>query len=219
MKWMKTGLIAGTALAISMVAFTQANSAEVLKVQGSYTAGQFAFKLINDVWAPKLKAMTGGEIGIEVLPTRSVVPHRETPDAVARGVLDGDLTAVAYFSGRDAGFAVMGDLIAGYDSPDQQQSFCRYGGGNEIMQELFEKILPGKIHVVGCTPYSRESLVAAVPIRSLAEMKGKKIRSPEGLAADVFRRAGATPGQPAAVGSVHGARKAHRRRGRCQRLR
>ena len=69
MKWMKTGLIAGTALAISMIAFAQANSAEVLKVQGSYTAGQFAFKLINDVWAPKLKAMTGGEIGIEVLPT------------------------------------------------------------------------------------------------------------------------------------------------------
>ena len=193
MTWKKTGLIAGTALALSLVGFAQAGSATTLKVQTSFTAGQFAYKLMTESWAPKLKAMTGGAVEIDLLPTRAVVPHRETPDAVALGVLDGDLTAISYFTGRDAGFGVMGDLIAGYDNPDQQQSFFRYGGGNAILQELFDKIVPGKIHVIGGTPYAREALVAAVPIRGVADMKGKKIRAPEGLASDVFRRAGATP--------------------------
>ena len=44
---------------------------------------------MTDDWALKLKAMTFGKMSIEVLPTKAVVPHRETIDAVANGILDG----------------------------------------------------------------------------------------------------------------------------------
>ena len=136
--------------------------------------------------------MTNGEIEIELLPTKSVVPHRETADAVANGILDGDLTATAYFSGRDPAFALMGDLIAGYDTPEQIQTFCQNGGGKEMLQKIYDTLIKN-VHVVGCDAYTREALVSKIPIKGVADLKGVKIRSPEGLAAEVFKRAGAAP--------------------------
>lgn len=47
--------------------------------------------------------------------------------------------------------------------------------------------------MIGCGPYTKEALVSTVPINGVDDLKGVKIRSPEGLAADVFRLAGATP--------------------------
>ncbi|MEM9843409.1 MAG: TRAP transporter substrate-binding protein DctP, partial [Pseudomonadota bacterium] len=90
-------------------------------------------------------------------------------------------------------FAIMGDLIAAYDTPEQVQTFCAHGGGKEILQEIYEKHLPGQIHVIGCGPYTREALVARVPIEGFDDLAGVKIRAPEGLASEVFARAGAAP--------------------------
>lgn len=168
-------------------------SAKTLKVQASSKAGDWAHRFMTDKWAPKLDAMTGGKIKIDVLPTKAVVPHRETIDAVANGILDGDLNAVSYFSGRDPVFAVIGDLIAGYDTVDQVRTFCEYGGGKEILQKAYDKYTKGKVHVVGCGPYAKEAFVSTVPIKTVADFKGVKVRSPEGLAAEVFKRAGAAP--------------------------
>lgn len=164
-----------------------------LLVQTSTQSGGFSFKYLNEHWAFKLSEMTDGEINIKFMPIGSVMPRNETPEAVSAGVLSGDLTSVAYFSGRNPAFAILGDLIAGYDTPVQVQGFCQKGGGAEALQQLWDKTLPGKIHVVGCGAVSKEALISKVPIRGLDDLKGKKIRSPEGLAASVFRAAGASP--------------------------
>jgi len=177
---------------ITLVA-APAVSAKTLKVQASSKAGDWAHRFMTDNWGPKLGAMTGGKVEIDVLPTKAVVPHRETIDAVANGILDGDLNAVSYFSGRDAAFAVIGDLIAGYDTVDQVRTFCMHGGGKEILQKLYDKYTKGKVHVVGCGPYAKEAFVSTIPIKTVDDMKGVKVRSPEGLAAEVFKRAGAAP--------------------------
>lgn len=136
--------------------------------------------------------MTGGSLGIELLPIEAVVPRRETPQAIMVGIIDGDLTSINYFAGIDPGFALMGDLIAGYDSADQIQTLCSRGGGNEMLQKLHTEHFPG-VHVIGCAAYAREAFVSTVPINGVADLAGLKIRSPEGLASDVFRRAGAAP--------------------------
>ena len=68
-----------------------------------------------------------------------------------------------------------------------------HGGGKEMLQKIYDTLMPNKIHVLGCGPYGKEAFVSTVPIRGVADLKGLKIRSPEGLAADVFRRAGAAP--------------------------
>ena len=186
---------AGAAAAVALTMGLSADLAEAkkLKVQASSKAGDWAHRFMTDNWGPKLGAITSGKITIDVLPTKAVVPHRETIDAVANGILDGDLNAVSYFSGRDPAFAIIGDLIAGYDTVDQVRTFCMHGGGKEILQKLYDKYTNGKVHVVGCGPYAKEAFVSTIPIRTIADMKGVKVRSPEGLAAEVFKRAGAAP--------------------------
>ena len=175
-----------------LVLSAAAASAETLKVQTSFNASHISLTRLNNVWVPKLKEMTGGDVEIELLPIGSVVSHKETPVAVSMGILDGDLTATSYFAGKDPAFALMGDLIAGYDNPGQIHDFCMNGGGKELLQKLYNKYDPG-VHVIGCSSEKREAFVSKVPVRAVKDLKGLKIRSPEGLAADVFRRAGAAP--------------------------
>ena len=181
-----------SALIAAGLTFTGAASAKKLKFQMSSKAGDWAHTYMGEK-AKILSDLTDGKLQIEGLPTKSVVPHRETIDAVANGILDGDFNAIAYFAGRDPAFAIMGDLIAGYDTPKQYQEYCMHGGGKEMLQKIYDSVLPGKILVLGCGPYGKEALVSKVPINGVADLKGVKIRSPEGLAADVFRRAGASP--------------------------
>ena len=121
--------MAGALLASASVA-----DAKTLKFQQSSNAGDWAHTYMVNA-TPLLETMTNGSLKIEALPTKSVVPHRETIDAVANGILDGDFNAIAYFSGRDPAFAIMGDLIAGYDTPEQYQDYCMHGGGKEMLQK------------------------------------------------------------------------------------
>ena len=190
---LKNSLLALAAGALLLSGGAAGTLAKTLTLQTSQNAGDFTFTYLSEVWAPRVEAMSGGSLKLQLMPTKSVVPHRETIDAVKVGILDGDLNAVSYFSGRDPVFAMIGDLIAGYDTPDQVQTFCMNGGGKEILQKAYDKYGEGKIHVVGCGPYAREALVSKKPIRAVSDFTGVKIRSPEGLAAEVFKRAGATP--------------------------
>jgi len=181
-------------LAASVAALATAASAadKTLKIQTSSNASHASLAYLNEEWVPKLETMTGGSLGVELLPIDAVVPRRETAEAISVGILDGDLTSINYFAGVDPAFALMGDLIAGYDSADQIQAFCAQGGGKEMLQKLFDAHFEG-VHVVGCGAYAREAFVSKVPIRGVADFEGVKVRSPEGLAADVFKRVGAAP--------------------------
>ncbi len=188
-KLLTTGAVVAATASLALSVTVQART---LKVQTSFNASHLSLAHLNEVWVPKLETMTNGALEIELLPIKAVVPHRETPEAVAMGILDGDLTAPNYFAGKDPAFALMGDLIAGYDTPDQIQDFCMNGGGKEVLQKLFDTYQPG-VHVVGCSSEKREAFVSKVAVMGVDDLNGLKVRTPEGLAADVFRRAGAAP--------------------------
>jgi TRAP-type mannitol/chloroaromatic compound transport system substrate-binding protein len=188
-RWLRATSLAACLAAASMAA--QAQTA--IKTQTAMAAGSFTLSYLNQRWTPMVEKMTGGKLKLEILPSQAVVPHREVMTAVAVGVLQGSLNAVAYYAGKDPAFGMMGDLIAGYDTPEQFQMFCRFGGGREILQKLYDRYTGGRVHVVGCGPFAREALVSAKPVRGVQDLKGIKIRSPEGMAAEVFKRAGASP--------------------------
>lgn len=179
--------------ATSLCLFAGAVNAETLNIQTSFNAGDFSTQFITEHWVPDVEKRTDGRVKIVLTPNGSVVPAKETPSAVAVGVLDGDFTSVNYFAGLEPAYAIMGDLISGYDTPEQMIGFCKDGGGEAIMQKASDAITDGEVKVVACGPYSREALVARTPIRTFEDLSGKKIRSPEGLAAAVFSAAGASP--------------------------
>jgi TRAP-type mannitol/chloroaromatic compound transport system substrate-binding protein len=184
------GVAAASVLSLAMSA---ASAEQVWKVQTSMTAGESFYTNIEEHWLPRLAEMTNGELQIELTPVGSVVPYNETMDAIGQGILQGDITATVYFSGRSKAFALLGDLISGYETPDQIAMFCYHGGGRELIQEAFDTYAGGGVQVVGCGAIARESFTSKVPIRGIEDLKGVKVRSPEGLAASVFQRAGASP--------------------------
>lgn len=170
-----------------------AAQAETYTIQTSFNAGDFSTQHLSETWLPKIAEMTDGRVEIAFTPNGSVVPAKETPEAVAYGVLDGDFTSVNYFSGREPAFALLGDLISGYDTPQQMLGFCKDGVGEKMMQKAADELTDGEVKVIACGPYSREALAARTPIRTFEDLQGMKIRSPEGLAAAVFAAAGASP--------------------------
>lgn len=71
-----------------------------LKIQSSDPSGDKNFQ-VQQKWAKRVGIMTDGRIKITLLPTGSVVKNTETLDAIRQGILDGQVTATEYFSGKD----------------------------------------------------------------------------------------------------------------------
>ncbi|NYZ16818.1 TRAP transporter substrate-binding protein [Azospirillum sp. RWY-5-1] len=157
--------------------------------QTSETAGEPQYKIKQD-WAKNVEAMSGGRIKIEILPTGAVVPHNQTLDAVGSGILQGHLTDPSYFSGKNPAFGMMGNLVGAWGDPMEFLEYMKFGGGEAIYNKLVE---PYGLHLIGAMATGLESFPSKKPIRSVADMKGLKVRAPEGMVYDIFAKAGAAP--------------------------
>ena len=177
--------------AISMLlAATPAQAADVEWTwQASTSAGEIAF-VITKEFTDSIEMLTDGRLAVRLVPVGSVVQYNETLDAVGTGLLDGHITATVYFSGKDPAFALLGDLIAAYEHPEQVFMFLRHGGGDALLREL---MAPYGVHYIGGSATGKEAFVSKIPIRRVDDFAGVKLRAPEGMAQDIFERIGAAP--------------------------
>lgn len=161
----------------------------VFKMQSSDSSGVANFK-IQQEWAKKVEILSNGRLKIKMLPVGSVVKHTETLSAIKMGILDGQVTATEYFSGKDPAFGLIGNMIGAWSDTTQLLQYMNFGGGNELMSELYK---PYGIQFVGASTTGVESFVSKVPLDKVSDLKGLKLRAPEGLAQQVFKAAGASP--------------------------
>ena len=183
-------LLALTLLAVGALPLgAQAQQPIRWKMMSLWGAGSLPQKL-NDQFAARVKELSGGRLLIDSLPGGSIVAASESLDAVNAGVLDAQNGGPAYNTGKDAAFALIGDLAGGWESPQQAQDWMDKGGGRELVRELYRKY---NAHFVRGIWYGRESLVSTKPLRSLADFKGLKMRAPTGMGQDIFRLLGAAP--------------------------
>lgn len=176
----------GAALALGAPRIGRAQSKTRLKMQALWPSGPNyqAFER----FAKRVGEMSGGRLEIETLPVGAVVPPGESIDAVAAGVLDGHYNAPSYASGREPGLGLLGDLNGGFDDPYHVQMWMDFGGGLELLREVYR---PWGVHVVGSVQYGVESLSSRKPIRRIEDFKGLKIRAPEGVNGLIMRALGA----------------------------
>ncbi|MCR4264647.1 TRAP transporter substrate-binding protein [Nitratireductor sp. ZSWI3] len=183
---LKSVLTLAATLALSGIAAAQDYS---FKFQSSDPAGNPNFEL-QQGWAKALGEKTGGKVKVELLPVGSVVEHQETQDAIAAGILDGHITDTSYFAGKDPAFALIANPVGAWSDPQQMFDFMAEGGGKELMNELVE---PYGLHFIGATTPGLEAFVSKVPLDGVDDLKGLKLRAPEGLVQQVFAAAGAAP--------------------------
>ncbi|MGR5067599.1 MULTISPECIES: TRAP transporter substrate-binding protein [Vibrio] len=159
------------------------------KFQSSDPSGDKNFQVQKE-WAETVEKMSAGRIEIDLLPVGAVVKHTETLDSIKMGVLDGHITATGYFSGKDPAFGLIGNMVGAWSDTRQLLEYINYGGGYEMMTELYA---PYGVKYIGGSTTGVESFVSKVPINGVDDLKGLKLRAPEGLVQQVFAAAGATP--------------------------
>lgn len=187
---LKTGILTSLFALSVLSAPTAATAADYnWTFQTSETAGEPGF-INKQKWAENVEKMSGGRIEIEILPIGAVVPHTDTLDAVGTGILQGHLTDPSYFAGKDPAFAMMGNLVGAWSDPFELIGFMQSGGGHELYAELVE---PYGVHFIGAAATEPEAFVSSVPIRSVEDLKGVKMRAPEGMVYEIFSKAGASP--------------------------
>ena len=113
----------------------------------------------------------------------------ETLDAVSSGVLQAHSSWPGYFSGKDAGLAVISDFVFGYQHPYQAEAWFYHRGGLEMLREAYAKY---NVYPVGVSWWGVESMVSKKPLKSMADIKGVKFRSPQGMTAEILTKLGAS---------------------------
>ncbi len=174
----------GTTLALS----AGGASAEEFRMQtflGATAATTQAFEQM----AAELADATNGEIEITVLPGGAVVGAGETIEAIQNGILEGQYTAPSYFAGSDPALGVLGDTLAAYPDSATRDRWFSEGGGLELARALYEQYDMKFICPVYWPP---EQIPSTVPIETVSDFEGLRMRAPGGLASDLLSRAGAS---------------------------
>lgn len=157
--------------------------------QTSGAAGDDVYRFLQ-TWSKWVAEDSNGRIQVSVLPADAVVKYTETLDAVGANIIQGDFTDPSYFAGKDPAFSLIGNMVGAWSHPFQLFDMMKNGGGYEIFDGLLATY---NVKLLGVACTGVEAFVAKVPIRSIADFKGVKLRAPQGMVNNVFTAVGATP--------------------------
>jgi TRAP-type mannitol/chloroaromatic compound transport system substrate-binding protein len=137
----------------------------------------------------KVKIATNGRLEIEPFSAGTIVPTNETLTALQSNVLQAIHVWPGYASGRNPAFAALCDFIFAYENPWELDAFMHYRGGLELLRELYK---PFGAYTVGVMVWGLESWPSKKPIRNMEDLKGIKIREPQGMESEFMSKAGAS---------------------------
>ena len=186
---LRTPLKVFTAAVIGTMAWSAQAAEYEWTFQTSETSGEPQFEVKKD-WAEEVKEKSDGRIEIEILPVNAVVQANQTLQAVGAGILQGHLTDPSYFTGKNPAFGMLCNLVGAWGDPNEFLGYMRNAGGEELYNELVE---PYGLHLIGAAATGLEALPSKRPIRTVDDLKGLKLRAPEGMVYNIFEKAGATP--------------------------
>jgi TRAP-type mannitol/chloroaromatic compound transport system substrate-binding protein len=113
----------------------------------------------------------------------------ETLDAVTAGVLQAHSSWPGYWTGKDAGLAVISDFVFGYQHPWQAEAWFYHRGGLQMLRTAYAKY---NLYPVGVSWWGVESVVSKKQLSKMEDFKGVKFRSPQGMTAEILTKLGAS---------------------------
>lgn len=159
-----------------------------LKFQTTWAVDDIFYEYARD-YASKVKDMSGGRLRLSVLPAAAVAGTLHMQDAVNSGALDGGHSVAAWYD-KNKAYLLFGSPPAfGWDA-NTMLGWMKYGGGQELYEELLHKIL--NLNLVGFISGPMPSQPLGwfkKAVKSVGDLKNLKYRT-AGLAAEVMREMG-----------------------------
>lgn len=187
-KLLKAGAALGAtaALGFPYIGNAQTGKTTTWKIQTSWPGG-IGLKIFDD-WCKTIVEKTGGELAFEGYGAQAIVGDFQLFDAVKNGVLDAMNPFTIYWAGRMPAAVFLTSYPLGLRKPSEWDTFFYTLGGLEIARELFAK---QGMHYVGPIQHDANIIHSKVPIRSIEDFRGRKMRVPGGMVAELFQDAGA----------------------------
>lgn len=156
------------------------------KIQTSWPGGA-GLQIFKD-WCATIQEKTGGELALQPFGANDVVGDFQLYDAVKNGVLDAVNPFTIYAQGIIPAATFLTSYPLGLRNPHEFDVFYYGLGGLEIARELYAA---QGMHFVGPVHHGPNIIHSKVPIRSVDDFRGRKMRLPGGMVAEVFTEIGA----------------------------
>ncbi|SDY28747.1 TRAP transporter substrate-binding protein DctP [Citreimonas salinaria] len=156
------------------------------KIQTSWPGGA-GLQIFRD-WCASIEEKTDGQLSFTPFGANDVVGDFQLYDAVKNGVLDAVNPFTIYVQGIIPAGVFLSSFPLGLRNPHEYDTFYYGLGGLEIARELYAR---QGMHYVGPVHHGPNIIHSKVPIRSIDDFRGRKMRLPGGMVADVFNELGA----------------------------
>ena len=173
------GAAAAATATVAAPNVVRAQAAVRLKFQSTWPNKDIFHEFASD-FVKRVNEMGTGRIQIELLQAGAVVPAFQLLDAVSTGILDGGHGVSAYWYGKNKAFSLFGTAPPFGWTANQLLSWVRYGGGQELYDELTQQVL--KLNVRGF-------LSGPMPTQPFGWFK-KEIKAPEDFKGQKYRTVG-----------------------------
>jgi TRAP-type transport system periplasmic protein len=141
-------------------------------------------------FAATVERDSGGRIGAEVYPASQLGSMPRQIEGTQFGTIQAAVMSAEFFVGVDERFEVM----AAPGLADSMEHAQRIASDAAVLNLMLGLGADKGLHGVGLFTYSQSSLIAKTPIRRLADLRGKRIRTlASRFQTAVFDRLGATP--------------------------
>jgi len=156
------------------------------RIQTSWPGG-VGLQIFKD-WCATIVEKTGGELAFQPFGAGDVVGDFQLADAVKNGVLEAINPFTIYYQGIIPAATFMTSYPLGPRNPHEWDVFYYSLGGIDIARELFAA---QGLQFVGPVHHGPNIIHSKVPIRSIDDFAGRKMRVPGGMVAEVFSEIGA----------------------------
>jgi len=165
---------------------TAAGHTKTWKVQTSWPGGA-GLQIFKD-WCGTIVEKTGGELAFQPFGANDVVGDFQLYDAVKNGVLDAVNPFTIYAQGIIPAAVFLSSFPLGLRNPHEYDVFYYGLGGIDMARELYKA---QGMHFVGPIHHGPNIIHSKVPIRSIDDFRGRKMRLPGGMVAEIFTEIGA----------------------------
>lgn len=136
----------------------------------------------EEKFVARVAELTEGQFKINLFSAGQIVPAAQSFDAVRGGAFELMKTFDGYAAGRIPTFAFTSTIPFGFEQSDEYEAWFYEKGGLEFARQAYA---PAGLYYIAPTVYGQEPLHSKVPIRSIADLQGKKGRF-TGLASAVM---------------------------------